>query len=215
MTKGSVIAALAAAVTFVLVAQTAFAQYPPPQTNLVCAVNQVDLNVSSNVLFAATLRDAGGKAISGQAVSFSRRLRRCQALVDLGRDRRRRHRRRQRLHRLQPRRRRPQRQQRLCRLPRHRSGEQHRPAEHRRRRFGRRQPRQQHTAHRAGHRRRPRPEPRPGRPPRRKRRSLTTKSARKRRRPRTFGAVSSYVTRPHLHHSVAAAGSPPLPLGEA
>ena len=71
MTKGSVIAALAAAVTFVLVAQTAFAQYPPPQTNLVCAVNQVDLNVSSNVLFAATLRDAGGKAISGQAVSFS------------------------------------------------------------------------------------------------------------------------------------------------
>ncbi len=71
MTKGSVIAALAAAVTFVLVAQTAFAQYPPPQTNLVCAVSQVDLNVSSNVLFAATLHDASGAAITGQAVEFS------------------------------------------------------------------------------------------------------------------------------------------------
>ena len=71
MTKGSVIASLAAAVTFVLVAQTAFAQYPPPQTNLVCAVSQIDLNVSSNVLFAATLRDSSGKAITGQTVSFS------------------------------------------------------------------------------------------------------------------------------------------------
>ena len=54
-----------------LVAQTAFAQYPPPQTNLVCAVSQVDLNVSSNVLFAATLHDASGAAITGQAVEFS------------------------------------------------------------------------------------------------------------------------------------------------
>ena len=71
MTKGSVIAALAAAVTFVFLAQTASAQYPPPQTNLVCAVSQVDLNVGSNVLLAATLRDASGAAMTGHAVNFS------------------------------------------------------------------------------------------------------------------------------------------------
>ncbi|HEX5370845.1 MAG TPA: Ig-like domain-containing protein, partial [Dehalococcoidia bacterium] len=49
----------------------ASAQYPPPQTNLVCAVSQVDLNAGSNVLLAATLRDASGTAMSGQAVAFS------------------------------------------------------------------------------------------------------------------------------------------------
>ena len=71
MTKGSVIAALAAAVAFVFVAQTAFAQYPPPQTNLVCAVSQVDINAGSNVLLAATLRDSSGKVMAGQTVAFS------------------------------------------------------------------------------------------------------------------------------------------------
>jgi hypothetical protein len=70
MTKGSVIAAIAAAVTFFLIAQTASAQYPPPQTNLVCAVSQVDLKAGGNVLLAATLRDASGSALAGQTVVF-------------------------------------------------------------------------------------------------------------------------------------------------
>ena len=70
MRKGSLIAVLAAVATFFLVAQVASAQYPPPKTTIVCAVNQIDVKINSSTAVAATLRDTSGKALSGYTVNF-------------------------------------------------------------------------------------------------------------------------------------------------
>jgi hypothetical protein len=70
MRKGSLIAVFAAVATFFLVAQVASAQYPPPKTTIVCAVNQIDVKINSSTAVAATLRDTSGKALSGYTVNF-------------------------------------------------------------------------------------------------------------------------------------------------
>ncbi len=70
MRKGSLFAAIAAAAAFFLVAQVASAQYPPPKTTMVCAVNQIDVKISSSTAVAATLHDTSGQALSGYVVHF-------------------------------------------------------------------------------------------------------------------------------------------------
>ncbi len=71
MRKGSLLAAFAAVVTFFLVAQVASAQYPPPKSTMVCAVNQIDVKTGSSTAVAATLHDTTGAVLSGYNVSFS------------------------------------------------------------------------------------------------------------------------------------------------
>jgi len=70
MRKGSLIAVVAAVATFFLVAQVASAQYPPPKTTIVCAVNQIEVKIGGATAVAATLRDTSGKALSGYTVNF-------------------------------------------------------------------------------------------------------------------------------------------------
>jgi hypothetical protein len=70
MRKGSLIAAVAAVATFFLVAQVASAQYPPPKTTIVCAVNQIEVKIGGATAVAATLRDTSGSPISGATVNF-------------------------------------------------------------------------------------------------------------------------------------------------
>jgi LPXTG-motif cell wall-anchored protein len=70
MRKGSLFAVLTAAAMFLLVSQVASAQYPTPKTNLVCAVNQIDVKTGSSTAVAATLRDSSGNALSGYVVKF-------------------------------------------------------------------------------------------------------------------------------------------------
>jgi hypothetical protein len=70
MRKGSLIAVFAAVATFFMVAQVASAQYPPPKTTLVCAVNQIDIEVGGTTVVAATLQDASGSPLAGYTVNF-------------------------------------------------------------------------------------------------------------------------------------------------
>ena len=70
MRKGSLIAVFAAVATFFMVAQVASAQYPPPKTTLVCAVNQIDVKIGGSTAVAATLRDTSGKPLCGYLVNF-------------------------------------------------------------------------------------------------------------------------------------------------
>ena len=70
MRKGSLFAAIAAAATFFLVAQVASAQYPPPKTTMVCAVNQINVKVDSSTVVAATLHDTSGQPLPGYVVNF-------------------------------------------------------------------------------------------------------------------------------------------------
>jgi len=70
MRKGSLIAAFAAVAAFFMVAQVVSAQYPPPKTTLVCAVNQIDVKVGGTTVVAATLRDISGSSLAGHTVNF-------------------------------------------------------------------------------------------------------------------------------------------------
>ena len=70
MRKGSLFAVFAALATFFMVAHVASAQYPVPKTNIVCAVNQIDVKVGGSTVVAATLRDTSGSPLAGYTVNF-------------------------------------------------------------------------------------------------------------------------------------------------
>ena len=70
MRKGSLFAVVAAIASFLLVAQVASAQYPPPKNTIVCAVNQIEAKAESATAVAATLRDSSGKPLAGYTVYF-------------------------------------------------------------------------------------------------------------------------------------------------
>ncbi len=70
MTKGRVATAVAAAIAFMFVAQTAFAQYPIPRGSLYCAGSQLVVNTGGTATFTATLRDLAGNPMPGQTGFF-------------------------------------------------------------------------------------------------------------------------------------------------
>ncbi|HEX5141762.1 MAG TPA: Ig-like domain-containing protein [Dehalococcoidia bacterium] len=70
MSKGSLVAAIAAIVSFFVVAQTASAQYPPPKNTLVCTVSTIELKAGESTTLTATLTDSSGKPVAGEVVSF-------------------------------------------------------------------------------------------------------------------------------------------------
>jgi hypothetical protein len=70
MSKGSLVAAVVAIVSFFAVAQTASAQYPPPKNTLLCTVSTIELKAGESATLTATLTDSSGKPIAGEVVSF-------------------------------------------------------------------------------------------------------------------------------------------------
>jgi len=71
MTKGVVLAALAAAISIFFVSQTAAnAQYPPPKGSLICAYASSRITINSSINLAVTLRDTYGNIMVGQRVNF-------------------------------------------------------------------------------------------------------------------------------------------------
>ncbi|HLF78353.1 MAG TPA: hypothetical protein VJB57_12800 [Dehalococcoidia bacterium] len=70
MTLGRVLAATAAAITFLFISQTASAQYPPPDGSLICQLSQSRVDANSNVFLTVRLIDTFGNAKPGERVNF-------------------------------------------------------------------------------------------------------------------------------------------------
>jgi hypothetical protein len=70
MTLGRVLAATAAALTFVILSQTAAAQYPPPEGSLICQVAQLRVEQNSNVYFQVRMIDGYGNPKPNTQVFF-------------------------------------------------------------------------------------------------------------------------------------------------
>ena len=71
MSKGSLIAAVAASIFALVFAGTASAQYPEPRGAMVCAVSHVSVTVHGSTQVTVTLRDAAGNPIANEPVYFS------------------------------------------------------------------------------------------------------------------------------------------------